>query len=116
MLKELLAGEVFLLDSLCSKLLHDLVLCSDGSMVGTRHPARILAVHPCLADKNVVQCIVEHMAHMQDSCHVWRRNHDCIRFSFVRFRMEKLVFKPIGIPFILRQGRIILCWKFHISI
>jgi hypothetical protein len=92
MLEELLTCKIILLDTFGSKLLNDLVLCGDGSMVCTRHPASILAIHSCLTDKHVIQCIVQYMSHMKDTGHVWWWNHYSIRFSFVWFRMKKLVF------------------------
>ena len=43
-------------------------------------------------NKHVVKSIVEHMSHVQDTSHVrWRDNY-CIRFSFIRLRMEKAIF------------------------
>ena len=43
--QEFVAGKVRLLDALCGKLVHHLGLGSNGSMVGSRHPAGILAFH-----------------------------------------------------------------------
>ena len=113
MSEEFLACDVLFVDAFRLELCHYLAFRRDGSMVGSRHPAGVLPVHPGLAHKYIIQSVVQHMPHMQDSCHVRRRNHYRIGFSFIRFRMEKLVFQPPGIPFVLRLGRTVLSRKFH---
>ena len=79
----------------------------DGGVVRARHPAGVLAVHAGVPDQDVVQGVVEHMAHMEDARHVGRRNHDGIGFLFVRFRMEELVGQPIGVPLVLHFGGVV---------
>jgi len=106
-LEELLAGEVFLADAHTFELGHDLALCRDGSVVGAGDPAGVLAVHTRLADEDVVEGIVEHVAHMKDAGDVRRRYHDGIRFPSVRFGVEKLVLEPIGIPLVFHLGSIV---------
>ena len=113
MLEELLAGDILLADALGLQLGHHLAFSSYGSMVRSRDPAGVLPVHPGLAHKYVIQCIVQHMPHMKYPGHVrWRYDYR-IWFSLIRFRMEKLVLKPIGVPFVLYFCRTVLCRKFH---
>ena len=113
-LEELLTGDILLADALGLEFGYNLALSCNGSMVCSGHPACILAVHPCLTDEHIIEGIIQYMSHVQDSGHVRWRDYDCIRFPLIRFRMKEFVFKPIGIPFVLCEGRIILCWKFHI--
>ena len=111
--QELLPRNTLLVDALGLELRHHLALGGNRCMVSPRHPACILPVHPGLADQHIIQSIVEHMPHMQDSRHIRRRNDYGIRLSPVWFRMKKLVLKPIGVPLVLRLGRTVLSWKFH---
>ena len=91
MLQEFLTGEVLFVDSLSLESGYDLAFGCDGSMVGSRNPAGILAVHSGLSDKDVVQGVVQNVPHVKDTCHIWWRDDNSIRFSFIRFRMKELV-------------------------
>ena len=83
--EELLAGKVGFLDTLLCQTCHHFSFSSDRSVVGTRYPQRIFAFHAGTADKNVLNRIVEHMSHMQNAGHVWRRNDNSVRFTFVGY-------------------------------
>ena len=111
MLKELLACEVGLFDSFRSKLLDNLCLGGYGRMVGAGHPAGVFALHARAAHEDVLDCIVEHMPHVEDAGDVWRRDHYGVSFALVGLGMEQLVFKPVGIPFVLYVGRIVFLWE-----
>ena len=87
-LQELVAGKVCLLDALCGKLVHHLGLGSNGSMVGSRHPAGILAFHAGTAYQNILYGIIKHVSHMQHTGDVWRRNDDGVRLTTIGFRTE----------------------------
>ena len=78
-------GDVFLVIAHTLELGHHLALRCYGCVVCTGHPAGVLAVHTSLADEHVVQGVVEYVAHMKDSGHVWRRNYNGVRFFLVRF-------------------------------
>ena len=108
-LEELLTRQILLGDALGLQLGDDLGLGRDARMVRSRHPAGVLAVHPRLADQHVVQRVVQHMPHVQDTRHIGRRDHDRIGLPIVRFRMKTLVLQPIGIPLVLHLGRIVFC-------
>ena len=108
MLQELFPGQVVLGNALGLQLGHDLRFGRNGSMVRSRYPAGVLPMHAGIPDQNIIQRIVQHMAHVQDSRHIGRRNHDRIRFLFVGLGMEELVFQPIGIPFVLHFGGVVL--------
>ena len=78
-------------------------------MVRSGHPAGVLAVHAGLADENIVKGIVKHVAHVKYSRHIWRRNHYGIRLFFIRFTVEKLMGKPVGIPLVFYVLSTVLC-------
>ncbi len=99
-LKEFLPADILLGNAHGLEFGHHLALRSDGSVVRTGDPAGILPVHAGLADENVVERIVEHVSHVQDTCHIGRRNHDGIRFLPVGFAVEKFVFQPVAVPLV----------------
>ena len=108
MLEELFAADIFLAYALLFQLGHDLALRGDGSVVGAGNPARVLAVHARLADKHVVERVVEHVTHVKDTRHVRWRNHYCIGLTGIRFGMEEAVMDPVGIPLVFYLCGIVL--------
>ena len=99
MLEEFFTSQLMLLDALLSEFLHHLGFCSDRSMIGARDPQRILALHASTADKNVLNGVVQHVAHVQHTRHIGWRNDDSVRLAAIRFRTEKFVVQPILVPF-----------------
>ena len=51
-------------------------LRGDARVIRTRLPERVEAAHAVPADQDVLQCVVEGVAHVQRACHVGRRDHD----------------------------------------
>ena len=99
MLQELLTGEVALLDTLFSKAVHNLCLGGNAGMVGAWYPASVLAVKPCLAYEYVLYGVVEHVPHVQYSCHVGWWYYYGVWLSPVWLAAEQLMFQPVSIPF-----------------
>ena len=50
----------------------------DAGMVRSRLPQHILAAHPLKPDQQILQRVVQRVAHMQHAGDVWRRNDDGI--------------------------------------
>ena len=98
-LKELLAGQVVLLDTLTGKLLNHLSLGSDRGMVGAWHPTCVLTLHTGTTHQNILNSVVQHVSHMEHTCYVWRWNNDCVGFTSIGFTGKKFVVKPVLIPF-----------------
>ena len=113
MLQELLACEVQLLDALLSQAVYNLCLGCNRCMVGTRNPACILAVQTCLADEYVLDGIVQHVTHVQYTCHIWWRDNDGVWLTAVRLAGKELVVQPVLIPFALYFRGVVLCCQFH---
>ena len=109
MLEKLLTGEVGLLYALLGEFLDHLCLGSDGGMVGAWHPEGVLAHHARTADEDILNGIVEHMAHMEHAGYVWRRNHDAVGFTLVGNGMEHFVALPVFIPFVFNLMRVVFC-------
>ena len=107
MAQELLAGEVRLLDSLGLEFGHHLGFGGDGGVVGAGNPAGIFTLHARAAHEDVLNRLVEHMAHMEHARDVGRRNHDGIRLAAIRFGMKQAVLHPVVIPFVLHLGGIV---------
>ena len=108
MFQEFFAGQVCLLDTLLCQFVHHLCFGSDGGVVGTRYPAGVLAHHAGTAYQNILDGIVKHVSHVENSGHVWRRDDDGVRFTSVGFRTEKFVVQPILVPFSLHVSGIVL--------
>ena len=51
----------------------------DAGMIGARLPQHVAPAHALEAAENVLQGVVERMAHMQRARHIGRRDHDTIR-------------------------------------
>ena len=60
-------------------------LGGDAGVVGARHPERVEALHPLLADEDVLQRVVQGMAQVQGAGDVGRRDDDRVRLA-VRVR------------------------------
>ena len=50
----------------------------DARVVCAGLPERVKALHPFPTDQNILQRIVERVAHVQHTCHIGRRDHDAI--------------------------------------
>ena len=98
MLQELVTRQVVLLDSLLGQLLHHLGLSGYRGMVGARHPQRVLALHTGTTHQYVLYRVVQHVSHVQHTCHVGGRYHDGVRFTPVGLTCEQLVVQPVLIP------------------
>ena len=108
-LEKLFASEVGLLDAFSSKLVDDLCFGSDRSVVSARNPKCILALHASTADKDVLDRVVEHVSHVEHTCHVRWWDYDSIWFSIVRLRVKQTMFHPVLIPFAFHFGRVVFC-------
>ena len=108
MFQELFTRKVCFLDALLSQTVYHLCFSSDGCMVCTRYPARILSHHAGTSYKNILDGIVQHVSHVEHSRHVRGRNDDGVRFTSVGFRTEKFVVQPILVPFSLHVSGIVL--------
>ena len=109
MFEKLFSSEVGLLDAFSSKLVDDFGFGSDRSVVCARYPKSILALHTCAANKDVLDSVVEHVAHVEHTCHVWRWDYDGVWLSIVRLRVEETMFHPVLIPFAFHFGRVVFC-------
>ena len=103
--EELLTSQGRFVDALSLQLCNDLRLGSNRSVVGTRHPASILAEHTRTAHQHILQGVVEHMSHMQHTRNIWWRNYNSVRLASVRLRVEQIFLNPVVIPFTLNLLR-----------
>ena len=65
-------------DPLLLEVAHHHHLRGDAGMVGAGLPQHVVALHAAPADQNVLQRVVERMAHVQAARDVGRRDHDAI--------------------------------------
>ena len=108
-LKELLAAEVVAGQALLgAKLLLDLDLGGDAGVVHAGLPQNVFAEHAVIADKDILQSVVQRMPHVQNAGDVRRRNDDGKGFLvFVHVRFEIAGGFPLGINFFFKVFRIV---------
>ena len=82
-LKELLAGQILFGDTFFLKSRNDFALRGYRRVVGAGNPAGVLTVHTGLADQHVIECVIEHMAHVENSSHIRRRDNDGVRLLVI---------------------------------
>ena len=113
MFHKLVTANLVLVDSLFTKFLCYLNLCSDGCVVCSRLPESLVALHSLETDQDILHGLIQCMAHMQLSGYIGRRHYDCERF-FVRiyFCMEVSVVHPFFVQTILNTLGIISLCKF----
>ena len=85
-LEEFLAAEVLFADAFLAHGFDDLGFGRNRGMVSARQPECSIALHALEADQDILQRIVQGVAHMQLAGDVRRRDHDGIRF-FRRIRL-----------------------------
>lgn len=101
---ELVAAGVLLL----AQVFLDPRLGRDPGVVGAGEPADLLALHAVIADQDILQRVVEHMAERQDAGDVRRRNHDRIGFlRRVRPAVKITGLFPVRIPSGFHRGRFV---------
>ena len=108
MFQEFVARKVGLLNALLCKFVYNLCLCGYRRMVRTGHPAGIFALHAGASYENILNSVIQHVSHVQNAGYVWRRDYHRIGFASVGFAAEKLIVKPILIPFRLHLSGVIL--------
>ena len=80
MFQKLLARQVALVDPLLLEAFDHFRFGRNRSMVGTRHPAGVLAFQARTTNQYILYRLVQHMSHMQHTRYVGRRNNDGIGF------------------------------------
>ena len=114
--QKFVAAQAALVDALFGEHLHHLGLGRDAGVVRSRHPAGILAHHSRAAHQHILNRVVQHMAHMQHTRHVGRRNHHRIGLPMVGLGMKQFLLQPEFIPLFLYSTRIIFRSNFHLYI
>ena len=73
-------------------------LRGDAGMVGARLPQHVAPAHALEADENVLDRVVERVAHMQRARHIGRRDHDGVGLGLrLAARLEEAALLPFGI-------------------
>jgi len=100
------AAEIVPGEPLLAQLLLHHVLRGDARVVHSRHPQGVVSLHSLEADDNVLEGIVERMAHVQHSGHIGRRNDNGKRgrFGFVLCG-KKLILQPVVVQSFFGIGR-----------
>ncbi len=91
----------------------DHVLRRDARVVRPRKPQGVVAAHAMPPHQNVLDRLVEGVAHVQDARHVGRRDDDRIRLALAGFVVKIALALPDGIP--LGLGGLCIVMLIHIS-
>ena len=84
------------------------VLGGDARVVGAGHPADAQAAHPFPADEDILQGIVQGVAHVERARHVRGRDDDGVRLVALAGRAVKIsALQPLGIPAIFGPFRVV---------
>jgi len=75
-------------------------------MIHANNPQRILALHPLVADDDILQRIVQRMADMQRSGDIGRRVYDGKRFAVIALGTKQPLAFPMLIPARFDGGRV----------
>ena len=111
--KEPLAADIVFGDALFAHSLHDLRLGGDGSVVGAGQPQSTETAHPLVAGQNVLQGVVQGVAHVQLSRNVRRGHNDGIMgLGFVDYGREAFFLTPGGVDSLLKGRRVISLRQF----
>ena len=93
-----LPAQVFLREAFLRHGRHDLHLCGNAGVVGSRLPKRVISLHPPPPDQNVLEGIVQRMAHVQLSRNIRRGNHNGIgRLILLHFCVEVSSLFPLTV-------------------
>ena len=66
--------------------------------------------------QDILNRVVQHVSHVEHTCHIWGRNDDGVGLTFVGFTGEKFVVKPVLIPFRFDLFWVVFACKFHIYV
>ena len=93
------------------------VLGRDARVVGARHPERVVAVHPLVADQDVLERVVERVPQVERPRDVGRRDDDAVGLlRRVRLGVEVAALFPDAVPVRLDAGRIVAVGDFaHVN-
>jgi len=104
---ELLPAEVMTGQAFLGQFLLHHILGGDAGMVRSRHPHGVVALHPPVADHDVLKGVVEGMAHVQHARNIGRRNDDGkLRLVTAVDGVEKVVVLPVSIPLLFGRVRL----------
>ena len=107
-LQKALPAQGLLGEALLAHGLHDLCLGGDGGVVGAGHPQGLIPLHPPPADQDILEGLVQGVAHMQLAGDVGRGDDDGIGGLFaVRVRMEIVPIQPKAVGPVLHLAGVI---------
>src|SRR5258705_7862979 len=82
-------------------------------MVRTRQIQRVVTLHPSPPREDIDLRVVEHVADVQGSGHVWRRNNNRkYRSRGIHIGSEEFFLRPLFCPSLFDQLRFICFWNF----
>ena len=112
-LQKALAAQVSLLDPLLAQSVDDLDLGGDTGMVGTGLPEGVISLHPLIADQDILEGVVQGVAHVELAGDVGRRDHDGEGGpGMIHLGVKVFFFFPVFVDPVLDSLRIVGLCKF----
>ena len=110
--QKLFSGKIGFSDAFGREFGNHLCFGAYRGMVGSRNPQCVISFHARTPHKNILYGIVEHMPHVKNPGNVRRRYHDSVCRTGIGFGMEKTVFGPVAVPFVLHFGGVVFLRQF----
>ncbi len=106
--QEFFTAQFTAIHTLFSQVLFNNILRSNTGVIAARQPQGVIALHPAAANQDVLDGIIQSMAHMQRTGNVrWWYNYGKRSLVWVAGSMEIITLEPKMIPFYLHCIRII---------
>ena len=91
----------------------DYRLRCDSSVIRAGHPQGVIAEHSVPTNEDVLERVVQSMAHMQRRSYVGRRDHDAVRFAsgrVVGFCVKGVCLLPLASHFVFYLAGLVFRW------
>ena len=113
LLQKAVPAQIVLVDALLLQLVDDLDLGGDGRVVRARLPQSLVALHPLVADQDILHGVVQGVSHVQLSGDIGRGHHDGEGlFVLVHLGVEILSVQPLLVQAVLNVRRIVSFFQF----
>ena len=70
-------------------------------MISAGYPAGVFSLHPGPSDEDILNRIIQAMAHVQHPGNIGRWNHNSIRFPVIGFAVKVSFAQPVLVPMLL---------------
>ena len=110
--KKFISAQILFGNSLFTHSLDNFGLGRNRSVVCAGKPKGVISCHSVIADKNVLQCIIKGVSHMELTCNIrWRNDYRVSLFPLLTLCVKIFVFNPSAVNSFLDILGIVLFFK-----